>query len=83
MENKKDVGAVKLAITGASIGVAVKFAAGLSTGSMSLLSSAADSLSDLLVSAFNLFAVKLSGKEADADHNYGHQKIEGLGAMFE
>jgi cation diffusion facilitator family transporter len=50
---------------------------------MTMLSSAVDSAGDLMVSIANLFVVRLSGREPDEDHNYGHAKIEGLGAMFE
>jgi cation diffusion facilitator family transporter len=50
---------------------------------MSMISSAVDSVGDLLVSIANLFVVRIAAKEADDDHNYGHAKLEGLGAMFE
>jgi ferrous-iron efflux pump FieF len=48
-----------------------------------MISSAIDSLGDLFISIVNLFVVRLSDAAPDSDHNYGHAKIEGLGAMFE
>jgi cation diffusion facilitator family transporter len=56
---------------------------GVITGSMTIIASAVDSGGDLMVSVVNLFVVRLADREADEDHNYGHAKVEGLGAMFE
>ncbi len=50
---------------------------------MVLIASAVDSLLDLMVSLFNLFALKEAKKPADHDHNYGHGKIEGIAAITE
>jgi cation diffusion facilitator family transporter len=60
-----------------------KLAAGAATGSMSLISSAIDSLGDLIVSTANLFVIRYGDQPPDDEHNYGHAKVEGLGAMFE
>ncbi len=61
----------------------IKFTIWLISGSVSLLSSAIDSLLDMWVSIFNTFAIKYSKKKADADHNYGHWKIEWIAASIE
>lgn len=50
---------------------------------MVLIASAIDSLLDLIVSVFNLFALKEAEKPADKDHNYGHGKIEAIAALIE
>jgi len=50
----------------------IKFIVWLISGSVSLLSSAMDSLLDTWVSIFNFFAIKFSQNPADEDHNYGH-----------
>lgn len=63
--------------------VAVKAVAGLLSGSVAVLASALDSLLDSVVSLFNAFAVRGAEKPRDADHNYGHGKIEGVAALFE
>lgn len=75
--------AIQLAIACSVVGVAVKFAAGYLTGSMSMISSAVDSVGDLFVSFTNLLVVRIAARAPDEDHNYGHAKAEGLGAMFE
>ena len=75
--------AIQVAIATSVIGATVKLAAGLTTGSMSMVSSAVDSIGDLFVSIANLFVVRVSASAPDDDHNYGHEKAEGLGAMFE
>lgn len=80
---KREFRAIQLAIACAVIGATAKFTVGLLTGSMSMISSAVDSLGDLFVSITNLFVVKIAGTAPDENHNYGHAKIEGLGAMFE
>jgi len=80
---KREVRAIQIAIACSIIGALTKFVFGFITGSMSMISSAVDSLGDLFVSITNLFVVRVAGSAPDEDHNYGHAKIEGLGAMFE
>lgn len=75
--------AIRLAMAVSLAGVVAKVTAGVLTGSMALISSAVDSTGDLLVSTANLFIVRYGHRPPDEDHNYGHAKIEGLGAMFE
>ncbi len=75
--------AIRVAIACSIFGALAKLSAGIVTGSMSMISSAVDSLGDLFVSVANLFVVRYADQPADEDHNYGHAKIEGLGAMFE
>ncbi len=79
----REVRAIQVAIACAVIGAATKLVAGAITGSMTMISSAVDSLGDLMVSLANLFVVRFADREPDEGHNYGHAKIEGLGAMFE
>lgn len=79
----RELRAVKVAIACALVGAAVKLTAGIITSSMSLLSSAVDSLGDLLASAVNVLVIRVANSPPDEDHNYGHARIEGLGAMFE
>src|ERR1700709_15458 len=78
-----EVRAIRVAIACSVIGASVKLTAGVVTGSMSMTSSAVASLGDLMVSLANLFVVRYGHQPPDEDHNYGHAKIEGLGAMFE
>jgi ferrous-iron efflux pump FieF len=80
---QREIRAIQIAIACSVIGATAKTVAGGITGSMTMIASAADSLGDVIVSVANLFVVRLSDRAPDEHHNYGHAKIEGLGAMFE
>jgi cation diffusion facilitator family transporter len=56
---------------------------GVSTGSLGILSEAAHSGLDLIAAAVTLFSVRVSDKPADADHQYGHGKVENFSAFIE
>lgn len=60
-----------------------KLTVGIMTGSLGLLSEAAHSGLDLLAAAMTWWAVRVSDRPADADHPYGHEKVENLAALFE
>ena len=62
---------------------AAKAVVGLLTGSLAILSEAAHSLLDLAATVMTYFAVRISGKPADAEHQYGHGKIESVTALAE
>jgi cation diffusion facilitator family transporter len=61
----------------------IKIIVGIFTGSLGVLSEAAHSTLDLGAALVTLFAVKISDKPADKDHNYGHGKIESFSALIE
>src|SRR5437016_5374084 len=61
----------------------LKLLTGLFTGSLGMLSEAAHSGIDLIGAAITLFSVRVSDRPADADHTYGHGKIESLSAAIE
>jgi cation diffusion facilitator family transporter len=68
----------------ASAGLTVaKAVVGLLTGSLAILSEAGHSLLDLSATVLTYFAVRISGKPADAEHQYGHGKIESVTALAE
>ena len=56
---------------------------GLLTGSLAILSEAAHSLIDFGATVMTYFAVRISGKPADAEHHYGHGKVESVAALAE
>src|SRR5206468_8741288 len=56
---------------------------GLATGSLAILSEAGHSLLDLAATVMTYFAVRVSGKPADAEHHYGHGKVESVTALAE
>jgi ferrous-iron efflux pump FieF len=82
-ETGLEIRAIRVAIACSVIGIVTKLTAGAITGSMSMISSAVDSIGDLFVSIANLFVVRYGDEPPDEEHNYGHAKIEGFGAMFE
>lgn len=67
----------------ATILIIVKLAIGIMSGSVAVLASAIDSVLDLIVSAFNYFAISKSEQPADKKFNYGKGKIEALAAVIE
>ena len=67
----------------ATILIIVKLAIGIMSGSVAVLASAIDSVLDLIVSAFNYFAISKSEQPADEKFNYGKGKIEALAAVIE
>ena len=80
--------AEKRAAAGNSVIAAViitglKIAVGLTTGSLGILSEAAHSGLDLIASLLTFFSVRVSDKPADADHQYGHGKVENFSAFVE
>ena len=62
---------------------AFKFTVGLLTGSLGILSEALHSALDFVAAAITWFAVRMSDKPADSNHQYGHGKIENLSALIE
>ena len=66
-----------IAITG------LKIAVGITTGSLGILSEAAHSGLDLIAAIITFFSVRVSDKPADADHQYGHGKVENFSAFIE
>jgi cation diffusion facilitator family transporter len=61
----------------------LKLGVGITTGSLGILSEAAHSGLDLFASLLTFFSVGVSDKPADADHQYGHGKIENFSAFVE
>ncbi len=63
--------------------VLMKLLVGIATNSLGIISEALHSATDLGAATLTFFAVKTSSKPADADHHYGHAKIEGITALTE
>ena len=61
----------------------LKLVVGLSTGSLGILSEAAHSGLDLVAAFITLLSVRVSDKPADAEHQYGHGKVENFSAFLE
>lgn len=85
-----DLNHVELANKSVSLGVItsvflviIKFVAWYVTGSISLQASMTDSLLDALVSFLVFHALKYSDVKFDDDHNFGHEKVEGIVSIFQ
>lgn len=63
--------------------LALKAGAGLVTGSLALLASAADSLIDLIAAGVAYLGVRFGGMEPDHTHAYGHDKFESLSGLVQ
>lgn len=62
---------------------AIKVWAGVSTGSLGILSEALHSGFDFLAAAMTFYAVRVAAFPADDSHPYGHEKVESLSALAE
>ncbi len=62
---------------------ASKFAVGLLTGSLGILSEAVHSLLDLGATAITYAAVRISDRPPDQTHHFGHGKVESVAALAE
>src|SRR5258708_37000037 len=68
----------------AALGItAMKVLVGISTHSLGILSEAAHSGLDLVAAMATLLSVRVSDKPADAEHRYGHGKVENFSAFIE
>ncbi len=68
-------------ITNAAL-TAFKFIAGIFGHSEAMVADAVHSLSDLATDIVVLISLRISGKPADANHDYGHGKYETLATAF-
>jgi ferrous-iron efflux pump FieF len=72
-----------VAITSATILAVCKFAVGLSSGSMAVMSSGLDSMLDVFMSFMNFLAIKKADDPPDRNHHYGHGKVEDIAAIIQ
>jgi cation diffusion facilitator family transporter len=76
-------GAAGLSIASNAILIALKLATGAITGSIAIITEAVHSLIDLVASVIAYFSVRKADEPADAEHPYGHEKVENLSAAIE
>ncbi|MFD5869028.1 cation diffusion facilitator family transporter [Corynebacterium sp. NPDC060344] len=72
-----------LSVAAAIITIVMKVAGYLITGSVGLLSDAAESLVNLVAAVVALVVLKVIAKPADSDHEFGHSKAEYFSAGLE
>ena len=76
-------GAAALSIASNALLIALKLAAGAITGSIAIITEAVHSLIDLVASVVAFVSVRKADEPADAEHPYGHEKVESLAATIE
>ncbi|MGL5166757.1 MAG: cation diffusion facilitator family transporter [Afipia sp.] len=76
---KQRVAAISIAASASM--AAIKFAVGVAIGSIALISEALHSSVDLVATVITWIVVRIADKPADAEHHYGHGKIESLSAL--
>ena len=79
----RKTGAARLSVASNTLLVLLKLGVGFWSGSVSVLSEAVHSASDLLASSIAYFSVRASDAPPDIEHPYGHGKIEGLSSFAE
>ncbi len=72
-----------LSIAAAVITIALKSAAYFVTGSVGLLSDAAESLVNLVAAIVTLVALRVAAAPADAEHPFGHERAEYISSGIE
>ncbi|HEY1800358.1 MAG TPA: cation diffusion facilitator family transporter [Terriglobales bacterium] len=70
-------------VMAAAVVTALKIVVGFTTGSLGIMSEAAHSGLDLVAAIITLLSIRVSDKPADADHQYGHGKVENFSAFIE
>ncbi|MHA6525716.1 cation diffusion facilitator family transporter [Tessaracoccus sp. G1721] len=72
-----------LSIAAALVTIGLKTAAWLITGSVGLLSDAAESVVNLVAAVVALFALRVAARPADKNHHFGHSKAEYFSSAIE
>lgn len=76
-------GAAVLSVASNTLLIVFKITVGLVIGSVAVISEAIHSGIDLVAAVIALFAVRVSGHEADESHHYGHGKVENIAGTVE
>ena len=83
MRRKRLIRVISISIAVALLTIGMKFLAWILTGSVGLLSDAAESVVNLVAAAVALVVILWATRPADEDHTYGHEKADYLSAGFE
>lgn len=82
MSDIKEKAALNSILASAGLAVA-KMTAAVVSGSLAMLSDALHALLDVGATILTYFAVRIGAKPADANHPYGHGKVEAVAALIE
>jgi len=81
--SKSSVLAMRISLIASFVMLVLKMGAYLTTQSTAILGDAAESVVHLAAVMFAAYSMSLVGKPADADHRYGHGKVEFFSAGIE
>jgi cation diffusion facilitator family transporter len=73
----------RLSIISNTLLILLKLAAGIISGSVSIISEAIHSSMDLVASMIAFFSVRVSDNPPDSKHPYGHGKVENISGVIE
>jgi cation diffusion facilitator family transporter len=82
-ENSGQIRTALVSVIAAGALVVLKLGTGLVVGSLSLVSAGIESSGDVVAAVLTVFAIRLGGRPADAEHPYGHRRAENLAALGE
>lgn len=77
------VSVARLSILSNTVLIIMKLAAGIISGSVSIISEAIHSSMDLVAALIAFFSVRVSDNPPDSRHPYGHGKIENISGVIE
>jgi cation diffusion facilitator family transporter len=80
---RRNRAATLTSLTSNAVLTVLKLVVGLVTGSVAVLSDAANSAGDLIASGIAYAGVRAASRPADEDHPYGHERSENLAALVE
>ena len=83
VQRKGQLRTALVSVVAALVLVGLKLGTGLVVGSLGLISAGIESSGDVVAAILTLFAVRLGGRPADAEHPYGHRRAENLAALGE
>jgi cation diffusion facilitator family transporter len=81
--SRRKIRAARISMATATGLTLVKLVTGILTGSMAVLSSAIDSLLDIIMSAANFLAIRQAEQPPDPKHPFGHGKFETLATIVQ
>src|SRR3954466_14228488 len=80
---RRELSAAAVSLSVSCLLLVLKFVAYYMTGSMAVFSDALEQIVNVLASSFAGYSLFLAHQPADAQHPYGHGKVEFLSAGFE
>ena len=83
MKPNESIKWARLSIASNALLAVLKIAVGTLTGSVSVVAEGLHSTVDLVASVITFIAVRISSRQADRDHHYGHGKFENIAGLVE